>query len=314
LSRDGAAVDRGAGALYALTAYGIWGFAPIYWVETRVFPAPELLAYRVLASLGVALVLIALLRGWRELGAALRSWRSAASSAVAALLLGVNWLTFIWAVQHGQILETSLGYYINPLVNVLLGLLILRERLNRAQTLAVLLAAAGVAIQTIGHGELPWIALLLAGSFGLYGLVRKLGPAAPLAGFGVETLALAPLAGLHLFHLAGRGDAAVPAASAGMQLLVAGSGLLTAVPLLAFASAAQRLPLSTLGMFQYLAPTLSFLLAIVVYGEPFTRAHALNFVFVWLALALYFWDSLQRMPRYDATPQGRDPASPGGRT
>jgi chloramphenicol-sensitive protein RarD len=314
LARGGAAGDRGAGALYALTAYGIWGFAPIYWVETKVFPAPELLAYRVIASLGVALLFIAMLRGWRELGAALRSRRSAASAVLAALLLGVNWLTFIWAVQHGQILATSLGYYINPLVNVLLGLLILGERLNRAQTLAVLLAAVGVSIQTFGHGELPWVALLLAGSFGLYGLVRKLGPAAPLAGFGIETLALAPLACAYLFHLAQRGDAAVPEASAGMQLLVAGSGPLTAVPLLAFASAAKRLPLSALGMFQYLAPTLSFLLAIGVYGEPFTRAHALSFVCVWLALALYFWDSLQRAPRYESALRSREPASLGGPT
>ncbi len=297
LSRRGAVGERGAGALYALTAYGIWGIAPIYWMETRAFPAPELLAYRVIASFGVGVVFIAMLRGWRDLGTALRSWRSAASAAFAALLLGVNWLTFIWAVQNDLILATSLGYYINPLVNVLLGLLILGERLTRAQTLAVLLAALGVALQTLAQGELPWVALVLAGSFGLYGLVRKLGPAAPLAGFGIETLTLAPLACAYLLHLGLRGGAAVPEASAGMQLVVAGSGLLTAVPRLAFASAAKRLPLSALGMFQYLAPTLTFLLAIAVYREPFTRAHALSFVCVWLALSLYLWDSLQRAPR-----------------
>jgi chloramphenicol-sensitive protein RarD len=165
------------GALYALAAYGIWGFAPIYWVETRSFPAPELLAYRVISSLAVALLFIALLRGWRALATALRSRRSAATAALAGLLLGVNWLTFIWAVQHRQILATSLGYFINPLVNVLLGMLILRERLSRAQTLAVLVAALGVAFQTFERGELPWIALILASSFGLYGLVRKLGAA-----------------------------------------------------------------------------------------------------------------------------------------
>jgi chloramphenicol-sensitive protein RarD len=314
LPRSASAGDRGAGALYALTAYGIWGFAPIYWVETRRFPAPELLAWRVLASLGTALLFVAMLRSWREFGAALRSSRSAGSAILAGLLLGLNWGIFIFAVQQGRILETSLGYYINPLVNVLLGLLILGERLSRAQTLAVLLATLGVAIQAIGQGTPPWIALALAGSFGVYGLVRKLGPAAPLVGFAIEALTLAPLAGVYLLHLSARGDAAVPGASPGMQWLVAGSGPLTALPLLAFASAARRLPLSSLGMFQYLAPTLSFLLAIGVYGEPFTRNHALCFACVWLALALYFWDSLQRAPQLPSVRPGRDPVSLGGPT
>jgi chloramphenicol-sensitive protein RarD len=288
--------ERGAGAVYALLAYGIWGFAPIYWKELHRFPAPELLAYRAIASLGVALLAIAALRGWRELRGALRSPRSAASGAVAGLLLGVNWLVFIWAVQNDQILATSLGYYINPLVNVLLGLLILRERLSRVQALAVGVAALGVAVETTLLGELPWVALVLAASFGLYGLVRKVGPAAPLVGFGIETLTLAPLAAAYLALLGGRGAASVPAAGAGMQMLVAGSGLLTALPLLAFASAARRLPLSMLGMFQYLAPTLTFLLAVGVYGEPFTRGHAASFLCVWVALALSMWETLSRAP------------------
>lgn len=292
-----AASERGTGALYALLAYGIWGFAPIYWKEVERFPAPELLAYRVLASLGVAALMIAALRAWRELAAALRSPRSAACGAAAGLLLGVNWLVFIWAVQNGLILATSLGYYINPLVNVLLGLLILRERLSRVQVLAVGVAAVGVAVQTVEQGELPWVALVLATSFGLYGLVRKVGPAAPLVGFGIETLTLAPLAVAYLGHLGGRQVETVTAASAGMQMLVASSGLITALPLLAFASAARRLPLSMLGMFQYLAPTLTFLLAIWVYGEPFTRGRAVAFGCVWAALALSMWETLSRAPR-----------------
>lgn len=303
LSDGDAAAERRAGALYALVAYAIWGLAPIYWKEIEEFPAPELLAYRVLASLATALLLLAALRAWRQLGAAMGSRRGAAAAALAGLLLAVNWLTFLWAVQHDQIVATSLGYYMNPLVNVLLGMLILGERLTRAQALAVGLAALGVAVQTLALRELPWIALVLAVSFGLYGLARKLGPAAPLAGFGIETLTLAPLAGAYLLLLSGRGGGSVSRAGAGTQLLVASSGFVTAVPLLAFASAAKRLPLSALGMFQYLAPTLSLVVAVWMYGERFTRAHAISFACVWLALALYAWEMLQRMPR---------PAAPGG--
>jgi chloramphenicol-sensitive protein RarD len=289
--------DRSAGAFYAVLAYGIWGFAPIYWKETREVPPGELLAYRVLWSFAVAALLITGMRGWRALAQALRSPRSAASAVLAGLLLAANWLTFIWAVQNDRILATSLGYYINPLVNVLFGLVLLRERLTRAQTLAVLLAAAGVALETRAQGELPWIALVLAGSFGLYGLVRKLGPAAPVTGFAIETLTLAPLAAGYLVHLASRDDWRMAGAGAGMQLLIAGSGPLTAAPLLAFASAAKRLPLSLLGMFQYLAPTLALGVAVTLYGEPFTRAQLASFGCVWLALGLAMWDSLQRAPR-----------------
>jgi chloramphenicol-sensitive protein RarD len=282
--------------LYALLAYGIWGIAPIYWKQLTGFPATELLAWRVIGSLAVAALAIAALRAWRELGASLRSWRSALSAACAAWLLAVNWGVFIWAVQHDMILATSLGYYINPLVNVLLGLLILRERLSRAQAIAVAVASFGVAVQTLEQGELPWVALVLAGSFGLYGLVRKLGPAAPLVGFGIEMLALAPVAAFHLLSLVERGEAQVPAAGAGTQLFVACAGAITAAPLLAFASAAKRLPLSMLGMFQYIAPTLAFLLAVLLYGEPFTRGHGVSFGCVWLALSISMWETLSRAP------------------
>jgi chloramphenicol-sensitive protein RarD len=292
-----AASERNAGTLYALLAYGTWGFAPIYWKEVQQFPAPELLAWRVLASFAFGLLVIAALRAGPEFAASLRQLRSAASGAVAGLLIAVNWLVFIWAVQNDLIIATSLGYYINPLVNVLLGLMILRERLSRVQGLAIGVATLGVAVETVLQGELPWVALVLATSFGLYGLVRKVGPAAPLVGFGIETLTLAPLAAAYLAWQAARGEAAVPESGAGMQMLVAASGLVTAAPLLAFASAAKRLPLSMLGMFQYLAPTLAFVLAVSVYGEPFTRGHAVSFVCVWAALALSMWETLARAPR-----------------
>ena len=234
------------GVAHAVIAYGLWGFAPIYWKATLEFPAPELLAYRVLASLAVAIALVVGASAFREVMRVLRSPRGASAVALASLLLAANWLTFIYAVQTDRILATSLGYYINPLANVVLGLLVLRERLTRAQGIAVGIAAAGVAFQTWQVGALPWISLVLALSFGLYGLVRKLAPAAPL---------------------------------------------------LAFASAARRLPLSTLGMIQFIAPTLALLLAVTFYGEPFTPGHAVGFGCAWSALALFVWDGNQRRSR-----------------
>ena len=282
------------GVSHALLAYGIWGFAPVYWKVTAAFPARELLAYRVLASFTVALLLVAGMRAWRDVWAVLRMPRAAAAVAVSALLIAINWLVFIHAVQTDRILATSLGYYINPLVNVLLGMVVLRERLNRPQGIAVALAATGVLFQTWQLGELPWISLVLAGSFGFYGFVRKTAPAPPLAGFCLETAMLSPVAFAALLWLAARGESEVPAAGVGAGLLVAGSGLLTAAPLLAFASAAKRLPLSTLGLFQYLAPTITFGLAVVFYGELFTLAHMVSLGSVWLALVLVMWDSLQQ--------------------
>ena len=285
------------GVFHALVAYGIWGFAPIYWKETDHFPAHELLAYRVLSAFAVALLLLLATGLWRDVTPVLRAPRRAAALAAASALIATNWLVFIYAVQTDRILATSLGYYINPLVNVLLGLVLLGERLSRAQSIAVALAAVGVGMLAWRTGGVPWISLVLAASFGLYGLMRKLAPTPPVVGFGLETLLLAPIALATLAVMDERGAALVPAASAGMKWLVAASGLITAAPLIAFASAANRLPLSTLGMFQYLAPTLAFLLAVTFYGESFTLGHAVSFGCVWAALGLSAWDSFQRMPR-----------------
>lgn len=285
------------GVSHALVAYGVWGVAPVYWKLTAAFPARELLSYRVLASCAVALLLVSVARGWRDVWAVLSRPRAAAAALLAAALIATNWLVFIYAVQTDRILATSLGYYINPLLNVALGMLLLRERLNRVQGLAVALAAIGVLFQTWQLGSLPWISLALAASFGLYGLVRKTAPAPPLAGFCLETVLLSPLALAWLWWLSEHSEATLPGAGTGMQWLVAGSGLLTAVPLLAFASAARRLPLITLGLFQYLAPTLALLLAVTAYGEPFDLPRAVSFGCVWSALAISMWDSLQRRPR-----------------
>lgn len=285
LSREGVA--------YALLAYFVWGFAAIYWKWTSAFPSTEILAYRVLASMAIGWLLVVATGGLAQVRATIRSRRALGAIVAASLLIGTNWLVFIYAVQTDRILATSLGYYINPLVNVLFGLVLLGERLSRAQTIAVALAATGVAIQTAMLGTLPWISLVLAVSFGLYGLVRKTAPAEPLTGYALETLTLSPLALLFLAALSVAGDARIPQQGPMTWLLVAASGLLTAVPLLAFASAARRLPLSTLGMFQYLAPTLSFGVAVALYDEPLELGHAFSFGFVWLALAIFAWDASQ---------------------
>lgn len=295
-SEGGGGLDA-TGVSHALIAYGIWGFAPIYWRETAHVPAPEILAYRILSAFAVALLLVVVAGVWGDVMRVLRSPWATAAVVLACVLLATNWLTFIHAVQTDRILATSLGYYINPLVNVVLGLALLGERLTRTQGVAVAIAAAGVCYQTWEQGSLPWISLVVATSFGLYGLVRKLAPAPPLAGFGLETLTMAPFAAGFLWLLSEGSDAVVPSTSSAMKWLVAGSGLLTAAPLLAFASAANRLPLSSLGMFQFIAPTLAFLIAVTFYDEAFTRGHAVCFGCVWIALALFGWESRRRGPQ-----------------
>jgi chloramphenicol-sensitive protein RarD len=280
-----------AGVLYALGAYGIWGVSPVYWKALEVVPATQLLAHRVLWSMLVGLLLLLFTRRASELRTALRSRRHLLPMVASAALIGVNWLTFIWAVVTDRVLDTSLGYYINPLINVLFGMIFLGERLRPWQIVAVLLAAAGVLQMVLSLGKLPWISLVLAVTFALYGLVRKVAPVMPVMGFTLETLLLAPVSGAYLLFVHGNGGDALWHASGGVKLLIAGTGLLTAAPLLCFNSAARRLPLSTVGLFQYMAPSLAFLLAVVFYGESFTGVHAITFASVWLALAIYTVDS-----------------------
>ena len=282
-----------AGALYAALAYGTWGVLPIYWKLLRGVPLLEVLAHRVIGTVIFTALLLAGLRQMPELKQALRSRRELLSLLASGTLIGVNWGVFIWAVGAGRILETSLGYYLNPLVNVLLGTLLLGERLRRAQVISVALAGAGVAVMVVSHGELPWISLALAGSFGLYGLLHKLTSVRPIAALAIETGALAPLA---LAYVCFRVDPAGGALVTGTTLesaLLALAGPVTALPLLWFASAARRLRLSTLGLFQYVAPTLALLVAVFLYDESFTRAHAVAFLLIWSALALYSVDALQ---------------------
>ncbi len=280
-----------AGVLYALGAYGIWGVAPAYWKALEVVPATQLLAHRVLWSMLVGLLLLLLTRSASEFWTVLRSRRHLLPMLASAALIGTNWLTFIWAVATDRILDTSLGYYINPLINVLFGMVFLGERLRPWQIVAVLLAAAGVLQMVFSLGTLPWISLVLAVTFALYGLVRKVAPVMPVVGFTLETTLLAPFGGAYLLLVHANGSDALWHAPSGVKILIAGTGLFTAAPLLCFNSAAKRLRLPTIGLFQYIAPSMAFGLAVAVYGEPFTRVHGITFGCVWLALAIYTLDS-----------------------
>jgi chloramphenicol-sensitive protein RarD len=289
-SREAALSPSGMG--FATACYLVWGLVPIYWKAIEAIPSDEALIPRILWTL---LLLVGATAATGKLGelrpAQLREW---GWNLLAALLLATNWLIFIYAVQSGRIVATSLGYYINPLMSILLGLVVLGERLNRAQSLSVGVAALGVAALTLLEGRLPWISLALATSFALYGLIHKLHPQPTLAGLTREMLVLAPLALAALGWLGTQEQAALLEASAREHALLALSGLVTAAPLLLFHAATRRLPLIAVGMFQYLAPTLTLGLATLYYAEPFTSSHAGAFGMVWLGLILFSVDSVRR--------------------
>jgi chloramphenicol-sensitive protein RarD len=298
-----------AGVLSAVGAYALWGVLPVYWKLLRSVDAPQILAHRILWSFAFLLGVIFLRGEWKKV-------RSEATAprlrlyAVAALLLGINWLTYIWAVNAGNIVETSLGYYINPLVSVMLATTFLRERLRPIQWAAVVLAAAGVAYLTFRHGRLPWVALVLAATFGSYGLIKKLAPLGALHGLTLETGTLAVPAAAYLtwIHLAGSGMLGGGGGWTVSVLLVL-AGLVTSLPLLLFARAAQSVRLATLGLLQYIAPSLALLLGVFVYGEPFGKDRAVGFIVIWSALALYWIDGVWALGRVPLTaPQERERA------
>jgi chloramphenicol-sensitive protein RarD len=275
------------GVLLGIGAYALWGFLPIYWKAIRIVPAIQILCHRVVWSLLFVLILLALLKDWAPLRRAVRTPTTLLIFACSAVLLGVNWLTYIWGVNAGFIVETSLGYFINPLVSVLLGVVFLHEKLRPWQWLPVCLAGAGVVYLAFSYGQLPWIALVLAFTFGLYGLVKKTAPLGSLHGVTLETaiLFLPCLGYLWLAERAGSG--ALGHASPLTNLLLVGTGVATSTPLLMFGAAARRIPLSTLGILQYIAPTCQFLLGTLVYGEPFTMSNLVGFVLIWTALLVF---------------------------
>jgi chloramphenicol-sensitive protein RarD len=289
--------DAVVGSLLAVTAFLLWGGVAIYFKAIATVPVDEVLAHRALWSVPFLALVLAAGRRWGELATALRDPLVRRAVLVTTLLLAFNWSVFIWAIGEERVLEASLGYYINPLVNVFLGVVVLRERLDLWQGLAVLLAAVGVLNLTLKAPGFPWVSLALAFSFGIYGLVRKLARVASVSGLFIETSLLLPLALAYLLYLGATGAARFGAEGLGFSLLLMLAGPLTALPLMAFVGAAKRLNYATLGMFQYLAPTCLFLLAVFLYDEPFTGDHLVSFVCIWSALAIYSLGTLARLRR-----------------
>lgn len=286
-----------AGLLLGVGAYLCWGVMPLYFRLIARVPAAEIVAHRVIWSLLFLGALIALRRGWAAVRTAL-GWRSLAILAGSTFLLSINWLVFTYAVTHDHVLAASLGYYLNPLVNILLGVALLKERLSRLQIIATALAATGVAILALGSGAGPgvWMSLALAISFGSYGFLRKIAPAGAMEGLAIETLLMAPFALAWIGWVETSGTAGFSAFGPAVAFLVAFGGAVTAIPLLLFTGAARRLPYSTLGFLQYIAPTLQFLIG-VFYGEPLTPAHLACFGAIWTALALVAFDGLRAARR-----------------
>lgn len=282
-----------AGISAAVCAFGIWAVFPIYFNQFGPGVSPwEILLQRVIWA-EVFLLGFTMLSGRLDrVRALLRRPGTMLALAASALVLGANWGTFIWAVTHAEILQSSLGYYINPLLNVFLGYCFLGERLKPLQWLAVAIAAAGVLISLIGYGEVPWLALMLAGCFGIYGLIRKQVDIDSVTGLMMEALLMLPIALPWLAMMYHRGEAVFLLAGARIDLLLIGSGMITILPLLLFVAAARRLRLATVGLLQYIAPTGHFLIGVYLYGEPFTAADAVTFGCIWSGLALYTADML----------------------
>ena len=289
--------DTVFGVVYAASAFFIWGISPIYWKELRAVPAFEIILHRMVWSFFFLVPLILVMRRWKDFIDALKNYRTLLILLFTALIIGANWLLYIWAVNNDNLLQASLGYYISPLVNVVLGMVFLKERLRPPQILAVLLAAAGVLYLTIYYGEFPWIALALTISFGLYGLIRKIAPVGSLAGLTVETLLLSIPALVYLFYLDSQGVGTIFRVSLKLDLLLMGCALATATPLLFFTLGARRLYLSTVGLLQYIAPSCMFLLAVFLFREPFVKAQVVTFIFIWTALAIYSTDSVRSYRR-----------------
>ncbi len=283
---------RNKGFLYAVGAYTLWGFFPIYWRWLVDVPAMEILAHRMTWSLVFVVAALTFKRRWDWLRPALKDRRTLLTFLVSAFFLAINWFTYIWAVNAGFIIETSLGYFINPLLNVLLGVLFLRERVRGWQWAAIALAGAGVLYLTFSYGKPPWIALTLAGSFGMYGLLRKTAVLDALEGLSLETALLFLPALGYLLYLQGTGQGSFGSVDGQTTILLALAGVATAVPLWLFALGARRVTLVTLGLLQYIAPTLQFLIGVFIFGELFGRAQMVGFGFIWLALLIYSADGI----------------------
>jgi chloramphenicol-sensitive protein RarD len=285
------------GALYGATAYLLWGVFPLYFPLLEPSGAVEVLAHRISWSVAVMAVVVLVARKGASVRRVVADRRRLAQISVAAVLLGLNWGVYIYGVTSDHVVETSLGYFINPLVTVLLGVFVLRERLRKAQWAALALAFVAVLVLSIENGRPPWIALILAFSFGTYGLLKKTARVGAVEGLAVETAVLAPIALAYLVVLGARGDSTFLGEGAGHATLIGLTGVITAVPLLFFGAAASRVPLTTLGILQYHAPTLQFLIGVLIVDEPLGLAKLLGFVLVWIALAAFTADLVSHTRR-----------------
>lgn len=290
-------IDRGV--IYAASAYVTWGIIPIFWKYLSHVGAVEIVVHRIVWTLIFAVAALAAWERLPRLWSALRNPKIVMALIASALLISLNWGLFIWAVTADRIIDTSLGYYINPLVSFVLGVVWLGERLTKIQLAAIALALLGVINQTVALGYLPWISLVLAVSFGIYGLIRKTVAVESLEGLTIEAIILVPVSLGYIVYLVASEQGAFFHVSLTTDLLLVLAGPLTAIPLLLFAAGARLVRLSTMGFLQYLAPSISLVLAVFLYHEPFTQAHAVTFALIWSALALVTWEALRR-ERYSA--------------
>jgi chloramphenicol-sensitive protein RarD len=290
------------GVLSALAAFAAWGLLPAYWKQMQAASPFEILCHRIVWSCIFLFVIISVQKRWGEVGSILRTPAKIKGLIISGLIIGLNWFVYIWAVNTGRVVETSLGYYINPLMNVLIGFLLLRETFNRVQFLALFFALAGVMYSILGYGALPLFALTLAVSFSLYGYARKKIQTAPIPGLFIETMVLfVPALGYILYKM-GVGETGFMKDPV-LTFWMVGAGVVTSLPLLWFATAAKRLNLSTIGILQYLSPSLAFILGVFIYKEPFTRHHLITFGCIWIGVFLYTWESLARLKKMKYDPR-----------
>jgi chloramphenicol-sensitive protein RarD len=276
------------GILYGIGAYLLWGIFPLYWKVLHEVNAVQVISHRIAWSFVVLLIYIFATKQWQEFRGLAFNAKTIAIYAIAGVLLSVNWLIYVWGVNAGFVVETSLGYFINPLLSVLMGVIFLRERLRPTQWIPVILATVGVLYLTWAYHRLPWIALSLAFSFASYGLIKKLAPLGSLYGLTLETGIVFPIALIYLIVVQMNGSGAFLHTGTKVDLFLAASGIVTTIPLLMFASAAKQIPLTMVGLLQYIAPTMQFLLGVFLYKEPFSHSQLIGFGIVWIALII-FW-------------------------
>ncbi|GIO24383.1 EamA family transporter RarD [Oceanobacillus sp. J11TS1] len=289
------------GAIITFVAYLLWGIFPIYWKLLDHVPAGEVLAHRIVWSLVFMIFLVLVTGSWRQFIETIHMLKKDKKKTIAiitaSIIISINWFLFIFSVQHGHVLQASLGYYINPLISILLGIFVLKERTTKGQILSFILAGIGVLYLTLSYGVFPWISLLLAMTFGLYGLIKKTVNLHAMYGLTIETLVITPVALFYLIFIPSEGSFTFAPFFTSDNLLLIGSGVVTAVPLLLFAAGAKRIPLAMVGFLQYVAPTIMFFLGVFLYNETFTVHHMITFALIWAALIIYMASIYRDTPR-----------------